>query len=112
MMKMGKVRLMMNIGEMAIFQGNRISILEIIVKNIDNQIELSWEIYFENVVYQITFFNVSRLRIGEVSTPLEIRGFEIINHSQNGWEQDSAYEIRDFEDDRINFFCEYFKVDE
>ena len=87
-------------------------ILEMVLKNVDNQLELSWKIYFENAVCWITFSNVSRFRIGEMSTPLEIHGFKIINYSQNGWEKDSRYEICDFEDDRVNFFCEDFKMDE
>lgn len=100
----------MNIEKAEIFQGNKIEILEMVLKNANNQLELSWKIYFDNTVFQITFSNVSRFRIGEVSMPLEIYGLEIINHSQNGWEKDSTYEIRDYEDDRVNFFCEYFKI--
>lgn len=102
----------MNMEKAEIFQGNKIEISEMLLKNVDNQLELSWQIHFENAVFRITFSNVSRLRISEVSAPLEIHGFEIVDRSQNGWEKDSAYEIRDFEDDRVNFFCEYFKVDE
>lgn len=103
---------MMNIGKVENFQGNKIEILEITLKKVDNKLKLSWKICFENTVFWITFSNVSRFRIGEVSMPLEIHGFEIIDHSQNGWEIDSTYEIRDFEDDRVNFYCEYFKIDE
>ena len=102
----------MNLGKAEIFQGNHIEILELVLKCVNNRLNLSWKIYFENTIFQITFCNVSRFRIGEVSVPLEIHGFEIINHSQNGWGNDSTYEIRDFEDNRINFFCEYFKLDE
>lgn len=102
----------MNIGQAEVFQGNKIEILEMILKNVDNQLELSWKIYFENAIFRITFYNVSRFRVGEWSIPLEVHGFEIINHSQNGCEKDSTYEIRDFEDDRVNFFCECFKMDE
>lgn len=97
-------------GKVEIFQGKKIEILEMVLKNVDNQLELSWKIYFEDTVYWITFFNVSRFRIGEVSTPLDIHGFEIINHSQNGWEKDCTYEICDFEDNRVNFFCECFEL--
>lgn len=103
---------MMNMEKAEIFQGNKIEILEMILKNAENQLELSWKIYFENAIFRITFSNVSRFRIGEVSMPLEIHGFEIINHAQDGWEKDSTYEVRDFEDDRVNFFCEYFKMNE
>lgn len=102
----------MNIGKAEIFQGNKIEILEMVLKHVDDQLDLSWKIHFENTIFQITFSNVSRFRIGEVSVPLEIHGFEIIDHSQNGWEKDSTYEIRDFEDNLVNFFCEYFKLDE
>lgn len=102
----------MNIEKAKIIQGNKIEILEMILKHVDSQLVLSWKIYFENAIFRMTFFNVSRFRIGEVSIPLEIHGFEIINHSQNGWDKDSTYEIRDFEDDHVNFFCEYFKIDE
>ena len=77
-----------------IFQGNKIEVLEMVLKN---------------AVYQITFFNVSRFRIGEISAPLEIHGFEMIDHSQNGWEKDFTYEIRGFEDDRVSFFANVSK---
>ena len=73
----------MNMGKVEIFQGNKIEILEMVLKSIDNQLELSWEIYFENEIYRITFSNVSRLRIGEVSAPLDIHGFEMPDRLQN-----------------------------
>ena len=82
-----------------------------LLKNVDNQLVLSWKIHFENTFFRMTFYNVSRFRVGELSIPLEVNGFEIIDYSQNGWEKDSKYEIRDFEDDRINFFCEYLKME-
>ena len=102
----------MDIGKAVFFQGNKIEILEMILKNVGNQLELSWKIHFGNTVHRILFCNVSRFRVVDMSTPLEVYGFEIIDHSQDGWEKDSTYEIRDFEDDRVNFFCEYFEMDE
>lgn len=99
----------MNTDQIDIFQGKKVEILEMILSNVDNQLELSWKIYFENANYRITFYNVSRFRMENLSAPLEVHGFEVINHSQNGWETDSQYEIRDFEDDRVHFFCESLK---
>ncbi len=49
--------------------------------------------------------------MGAVSAPIEIEGFEIFDHSKDGWERDSTYEIRDFEDDTIHFLCEYFSME-
>ena len=37
---------MMNMGRVEIFQGNKIAILEMVLKNVDNQLELSWKKYF------------------------------------------------------------------
>lgn len=82
-----------------------------ILKNVDNQFELSWKLYFNNEIFIITFYNILRFRMENISAPLEVHGFEIINHSQNGWDMDSKYEIRDFEDDCVSFFCEFFKMD-
>lgn len=97
---------------MMIFQCEKIEILEMALKRVDDRLELSWIISLKSAVYRMTFYNVSRFRIGCISIPLEVQGFEIIDNSENGWGKDSAYEIRDFEDDIVNFFCEYFKIDE
>ena len=99
----------MNIGQIEPFQGE-IKILEMILKNDENQLEFSFKLYFKEKVYIMTFYNVSRLRVEDFSAPLEVHGFEIANHSQNGWEKDSKYEIRDYEDNRINFFCEHCTI--
>jgi len=101
----------MNLEEIEIFKENKIEILEMILKKVDNQLELSLKVNFKNEVFRIIFYNISRFKVGDLSMPLELYGFEIINHFENGWEKDSAYEIRDFEDNRINFFCEYFDID-
>ncbi|MDO4398072.1 MAG: hypothetical protein Q4C21_06640 [Oscillospiraceae bacterium] len=101
----------MNIEKTEIFQGNKIEISEMILKQAGSRLVLLCKIHFENKAFQMTFYNVSRFRIGEVSMPLEIHGFEIIDRSQNGWEKDSAYEIRDFENDYIHFYCESFKIE-
>lgn len=100
----------MNIDRAEILYGKHFEILEINIENVENQLVLSWKICFENTVFRMSFYNVSRLRVSEWSIPLELHGFEIINHSKNGWEKDSTYEIRDFEDDQLSFFCEYFSM--
>lgn len=89
--------------------GNEFEISEMRLKTIDDRLELLLKISSRNTTSEVMFYNVSRFRSGELSTPLKVHGFEIIDHSQNGWEKDSQYEICDFEDDRISFFCEDFK---
>lgn len=100
----------MNIDIFKIIQGEKIEIVEMVLINKNEQLELSWKISLYDLSLKITFYNVSRFRMNNISTPIEIHGFEIINHSQNGWEKDSTYEIHDYEFDNVNFFCEYFKI--
>ena len=102
----------MNMGQTQIFQGKTIQILEMVLKNTNDQLELSWKISFENEIFRIIFHNVSKFNAENLSAPLEVHGFEILNHSQDGWEKDSRYEIHDFEDGCIHFFCECFEMNE
>ena len=101
----------MKLNREAVFQGDKLEVLEMTLKNKSNQLELSWKVCFNNTPSRITFCNVSCFQMGEVSSPLEIHGFEIINHSQEGWDKCVTYEIRDFEDSRVSFFCEDYEVD-
>lgn len=100
----------MNTEQIEIIQGKKIQILKMVLTNDGDQLKLSLKLYCNNVLFRINFHNVSRFRMGNISMPLEVEGFEIINHSQDYWETDSRYEIRDFEDDRVNFFCESFEI--
>ena len=102
----------MNIKKVEMFQGHKVEVVEMVLECADNKLNLFWKIYMDDAIFNITFFNVSRFRIEEISAPFEIHGFEVISHTQNGWESDSAYEIRDFEDNLISFFCECFTLDE
>ena len=65
----------------------------------------------ETAVHMIKFYNVSRLSIRDLSLPLEVDGIEVIDHSQMGWDKDSRFEIYDYEDGRIHFFCEDYKIE-
>ncbi len=100
----------MHVGQIEMLQGNNIEILKMVVEEVDNQLELYWEICLKGTFSSVKFYNVSRLRIKELSSPLEVHGFEIINHTKDGWEKDSTYEIRDFEYGRISFFCESIEI--
>ena len=100
----------MNTERIEVFQGRKIELLEMILSNVDNQLTMSWKIVYKDAIYRITFYNISRMSIDNFSIPLEVQGFEIIDHSQEGWETNSKYEIHDYEDGRVNFFCEHFEI--
>ncbi|MBP1587919.1 MAG: hypothetical protein ILO53_05925 [Clostridia bacterium] len=92
------------------FQGRTVVILTMVIENKFIQFDVSCKLCCDNTVYQIVFANVSRLKVKELSIPLAIEGLEIINHFQEGWENDSKYEVRDCENGCISFFCEHYLI--
>lgn len=55
---------------------------------------------------KILFKNVSNFSIKNVYRDMQITGFEILNHKENGWQKEIKYEVKDYEGDKINLFCE------
>ena len=91
-------------------KGKKIRVLELSLYHAQCQIDLTLKLDCNNTIFVFCFYNVSRISIQELSLPMEIYGFEIINNKEKGWEQDSNYEIRDYEDSRIRFFCDSFEI--
>lgn len=102
----------MNFGQIEKLRGKKASILLFTLENGDNSANLMLKIRFEDTIYKIVFYNVSRLRITDFSRPMEIDGFEIVDNSPKGWSKDSRYEVRDFENEVISFFCENIEIQE
>ena len=92
-------------------QGKKIEILELLLKQAEDQLELRLQANCENITYEIRFYNVSCLHIGQLSMPAEIRGFELIDHRKDGWGRHAFYEIHDFEEDQIHFYCEAYGIE-
>lgn len=88
--------------------GKKIEITKMLLRHENDQLVVSWELYCDRKAMSITFYHVSRLSLTSISVPIEVQGFEIIDHSHEGWANDSKYEIRDYEDDCIHFFCDDF----
>ena len=95
---------------LSVIRGKKIQILEFSLFRINDQLELILKIDFNNAILIIRFYNVSDVSIQKLSMPMEIHGFDIIDNKQRGWEKDSRYEIRDFEDASIHFFCENIEI--
>lgn len=93
-----------------IINGKTIIINEINLRNCNNRLVLSWNVLDRSKVMRIIFYNASRIRINMFSMPMIVQGLEIIDHSRDGWDRESVYEIHDYEDDCISFFCEHIEV--
>ncbi|MBQ2734631.1 MAG: hypothetical protein IJD82_10745 [Clostridia bacterium] len=58
----------------------------------------------------LCFENVSPFCCSFETSETVIHGFEIIDHSADGWQTDARYEVRDYEEDSIAFYCENITV--
>ena len=91
-------------------QGQQIEILEFVLNRQNNSLELSWKICCNNEKCSILFYNVSCIRIKDLSFPMQIGGFEVISNKELGYDKYSSYKVHDFEDDSISFFFEDFDL--
>lgn len=97
--------------EIDFLQGKEMLISEITVKTTGCNLDLILTVIHSGKIYRLIFKNISRFSVDDLSAPMEIQGFEIIDHFSNGWDKESRFEIRDFEEDKIRFFCECFNVE-
>ena len=53
----------------------------------------------------LRFLAVSDVTLRFPAIPIQLCGFEIRDHRADGWDADQRYEINDFEDSALHFFC-------
>lgn len=89
-----------------VLDGKSLLIDNLHITTISHRLMLEIDAYIEDKKYHILFHHVSSLKIGNISYPIQISGFAVADHSAAGWQPEVRYEIHDFEDDMIRFFCE------
>lgn len=100
----------MSLEMLSIIKGKKIKVLKMELTNFEDRLEFKWDVMFDNICLNIIFYNTSRIKVNGMSIPLEIYGFDVIDHTSKGWDSSSRYEIYDFEDDYISFFCENISI--
>ena len=93
---------------MDILNGNIVFIEEFSLSHKENSLELLLIIKFFGKKYCAHFYDVSRVSLDDLSFPMQICGFNLISHKENGWDWSSNYEICDFEDNKIHLFFRDF----
>ncbi len=91
-------------------QGKSLQIDKMQIETIDEQLILSLDTSVCGKAYRIICRNVSALTMDSFSYPMQICGAAITDHSSEGWQADRKYEVYDFEDGKIRFFCEEIVV--
>ncbi len=89
-----------------VLDGKMLLIDNLHITTVHQQLLLTLDAYIEGKIYHIVFHNVSSLRIENVSYPIQISGLAVADNSAKGWQANVRYEIYDFEDGIIRFFCE------
>ncbi len=70
----------------------------------------SFDVKQNNTSTNVTghFFNVTNIEISSMGSYIPISGFDIIDHKQDGWMPENRFQVYDYEDDSISFYCESF----
>lgn len=55
---------------------------------------------------RVLFRNVSDFSIKNINREKQITGLEIIDNQKRGFQKETRYEIKDFEEDDIHLYCE------
>lgn len=97
---------------MSVFEGRELAIQEFMILRDNGMLNLTIKGYINGLAVTMRFFNVSRLSLENISFPAEVQGFVIISNDNNGWDRDSRYSIRDYENGSISFMCEAFEIDD
>lgn len=105
MLRLGKVVIDIKNHGIMNLQGKEIEILEMNLTSGDGGLTLTWKMRVEGSFLTAVFRNVSELRFDGLSVPVVIHGFEVVDHTADGWQENTAYEIRDFENGIIEFYC-------
>lgn len=89
---------------------NEMFICEMSLQISNMQLQWMWDVLCQDIHYRIVFSNVSRINIRDLSYPLQLNGIEFIDNEEKGWDGDSRYLVRDWEDQSFHFYCENFEI--
>ena len=89
-----------------ILQGKNLQISNISLNCINREISMTIQTDIENKELLILFSNVSFLNLRNISYPMIIECFDIIDNSNRGWDSQVRYHIHDLEDETIDFYCQ------
>ena len=93
-----------------VLDGKMLLINNLRITTVNQRLILELDAYIEGKKYHIICKNVSSFQINSFSYPMQISGFAVVDNSTKGWQSDVRYEIYDFEEGRIRFFCEEILV--
>lgn len=92
-----------------LINGSMLLIDSFAIETFNHQLILSLVARIGSITHHIVFHNVSALHIQDFSYPMQIPGIAVKDRLQEGWQKDVRYEVYDFEDGVLRFFCE--KID-
>ena len=101
----------MNIEKLNDILGKQIEMSSLILSYDDNnRLVLSLNFDLNGELCNIEFYNVSSLKINEISSPVQVQGLNIIDNKEKGWDSSVRYSVIDYEDDIMSFYCEDFDI--
>lgn len=95
---------------LSIIQGKRVQFTEFLLSCVAGELHLTCKVSIEESEFTIQFYGVSHITMDDLSFPMGIDGLEIRSNQGRGWEQERAYTVHDYEEERLRFFCKDFEI--
>lgn len=90
--------------------GQSVEILQLLLNREEVGVSLQLTLFLKGEAVSLRCKNVHGLKVDELSYPMQIAGFEIVDNSDKGWEANQRYTVRDYEDGKISFYCETIEI--
>lgn len=90
--------------------GQSVEILQLWLNREEADVSLQLTLLLNGEAVSLRCKNIHGLMMDELSYPMQIAGFEIVDNSDKGWEASQRYTVRDYEDGKIGFYCETIEV--
>lgn len=91
--------------------GKSVIVCDFSIEHYDEELAVKMSCVTEDQnTYYIIFENVSKLQLLEISYPFQICGFEIVDCSSRGYQNDIRFFVHDYENGRLSFYCANFEI--
>ena len=91
--------------------GTLLHITEILISEDDKKVNMVITLCVNDKDRILRFENVSSIKMSSFSYPMVIGSMEIVDHKDDGWSIEKRFEVKDYEEGSLSFFCENYTID-
>ncbi len=91
-----------------IFDKQIVQLTELSVAVVDGKLNVWLKLTKEKDVYMFDFYNVFSFSLDKLCFPCRVECFQITSNENFGWAKEQKYEVADYKNEIIKFYCEEY----